>query len=97
MADKSLNEDYESLKKDISQLRNDLSSLLNNAKESGQDGLAKAKSDASEKLREGTDKAARKAEELGGRIEAQYEERPLIFMIAAFVVGIVLGRQFLRK
>ena len=92
MADKSVEQDYEALKKDISQLRSDLGSLIDSAKASGKEGFSKAQSQASERLRESTDKATRKAEEIGGRIEAQYEERPLMFMIAAFVIGIILGR-----
>ena len=97
MADKSIDQDYESIKQDISQLRSDLASLLHTAKESGRDSFSRAQSEASERIRSGTDKVARKAGEVGERIEAQYEERPLIFMIAAFVIGIVLARVFTHK
>ena len=90
MTDKSMDQDYEAIKKDISQLRNDIAALLATAKVAGKENLSKAHDEASQKLKDNTEK-------VGGRVEKQYEERPLIFMIGAFLIGIFLGRVLSNK
>jgi len=97
MSDKSIEQDYEAIKNDVAQLRSDIAVLLKTAQASGKEGLQQTHEEVVEKFKNSSEKASQQAREIGGRLEHQYEEKPLIFMIGAFLIGIFLGRIFTNK
>lgn len=97
MSDKNIEQDYEAIKNDVAQLRSDIAVLLKTAQASGKESIQQNHEDVVEKLKNSSEKASQQAHEIGGRLEQQYEEKPLIFMIVAFLVGIFLGRILTNK
>ena len=94
MSDKTLDQDYEAIRRDVSQLRSDITALLQSVSASGKASMENAKDEAGEKLKQNADRVTQQAKEIGSRVENQYEEKPFLFMIGAFLIGIILGRIF---
>lgn len=84
----SQNADNEALKKDIEQLRNDLSALAKSYKAAGERQAEAGLDSARGKYYELRDEASRRTQDVGSEIEA----RPFTSVMAAFGIGLVLGK-----
>jgi len=84
----SQNAENEALKKDIEQLRNDLAALAKSYKASGEQQAQAGLDSARGKYYELRDEASRRTQDVGSEIEA----RPFTSVLAAFGIGLVLGK-----
>lgn len=84
----SQNTENEALKKDIEQLRNDLAALAKSYKDAGESQAQAGLDSARGKYNELRHEATRHAQDVGSEIEA----RPFTSVLAAFGIGLVLGK-----
>ncbi|GAB3678804.1 DUF883 family protein [Salinisphaera aquimarina] len=82
----------EALKQDIERLKNDLSELAKSYKAEGEKRAQAGVDSARDKYGELREEALRRKQDLGSEIEA----RPFVSVVAAFGVGLLLGKLFGR-
>lgn len=104
MAETDLNKEIQTLREDVAKLRADLSGVAGALKDLGKGRVEEAKStltELAEALREELRKGMEGARSRGKRsvetVEEQIEQRPLLALLAAFGVGIVLGKILDRR
>jgi ElaB/YqjD/DUF883 family membrane-anchored ribosome-binding protein len=85
--DEAMQKEMDSLRSDLAQLRGDMSDLMKSV-----NGLASSVgADVSAKLREKTGHARARAEQAAQTVVHEIEERPLVSVLGAFIVGLILG------
>lgn len=82
------NAETESIKKDIEQLRNDLAALAKSYKAAGEQQARAGLDSARGSYNDLRDEASRRTQDVGSEIEA----RPFTSVLAAFGIGLVLGK-----
>lgn len=92
MSDNGIDKDYQALKSDVAQLRGDLSALLNSISTEAKSKRADAGEHLKNKFTATKDQVGDKATQIGSEIRAHQEDKPLLFLLLAFLVGIVLGK-----
>lgn len=85
-------DETDALKKDMEALRKDLSELANSVRASGEKRYQEGLEQARDKYKDMRVEANRRTQEVGAEIEA----RPFTSVIAAFGVGLLLGKLFGR-
>jgi len=90
---KDVAKDTEALRRDLEQLRNDFAAMGRTAK-----GLAgEVGSETYARVKDRADKARVQAEKAADTVAHTIEDRPLASILAAFVVGLILGMLFGRR
>lgn len=84
----SQNAENEALKRDIEQLRTDLAALAQTYKAAGEQQVEARLDSARGKVNELRNEATRRTQDVGSEIEA----RPFTSVLAAFGIGLVLGK-----
>lgn len=84
----SQSSENEALKKDIEQLRNDLAALAKSYRNAGEKQAQEGLNAARDKYYDMKNEAGRRAQDVGSEIEA----RPFTSVLAAFGIGLVLGK-----
>jgi ElaB/YqjD/DUF883 family membrane-anchored ribosome-binding protein len=97
MAERDLNKDVDALKADLNALRKDLSSVVETIK-----GTAKSRAESEiDALQKRINQIAGDVQASGREglraVESHIEDKPLISLGIAFMVGMVLGRLFDRR
>jgi len=95
--EKNTEQDYQAIRNDVNQLRSDIASLLKTAQSSGKENFQQTHEEVVEKLKHSSGKVSQQAHEVSDQIEQKYQEKPLIFMIGAFLIGLLLGRVLNNK
>jgi ElaB/YqjD/DUF883 family membrane-anchored ribosome-binding protein len=90
MADSDLSKEIETLRADVAKLRTDLSGIAVSLKDLG-------KGRVKEELRKGMEGARDRGKKSVETVEQQIEQRPLLALLAAFGVGVVLGKILDRR
>ena len=97
MNEDGLGNDLESLKDDISKLKSDISDIT-------QKLIYKAKTDSGpmkdkfiEDLKNELDRARGKSRETFESVEQQIQEKPLMSLLIAFILGLLLGKLLDRR
>ena len=97
MAERDLNKDVDAIKADLDALRKDLASVLATIKD-GAKNRAESEIDALQKrLNEIAGDVQTTGRDGLRAVESQIEEKPLISVAIAFMVGMILGRVFDRR
>lgn len=82
-----MQKEIDSLRSDLAQLRGDMSDVMKSV-----NGLAASVgADVSAKVREKTGQARARAEHAAQTVVHEIEERPLVSVLGAFIVGLILG------
>lgn len=85
--------DLDALRAEMAQLRKDLASMAGTVK-----GMAsEVGADAYQRVRATADEARHRAERAAEDVSQTIEERPLMSVLVAFVVGLLLGALFGRR
>ena len=92
MAEKNVSDEYDSVKADLAKLQSDVTALMEALASSGKSQVERTRQEAKPRLREGAEEVGKRAQDLGDTLEKQYEEKPLLMLIGAFLLGVVLGR-----
>ncbi|MBL8658120.1 MAG: hypothetical protein JNM75_00005 [Rhodospirillales bacterium] len=85
--------DVETLKMEVEKLRNDLASTTRTLRDIG----GTLGEQATDRVRETAERARRRVNQTAGDVSHQIEDRPLISIVGAFLVGLVLGALFSRR
>jgi ElaB/YqjD/DUF883 family membrane-anchored ribosome-binding protein len=97
MGQENLGQDLEALREDVTKLRSDLSQLAKSLLERGKSETDTAKDRVIDELMSGL----RSAREKGGgtveSVEHRIQEKPLMSLLIAFLVGLVLGKLFDKR
>jgi ElaB/YqjD/DUF883 family membrane-anchored ribosome-binding protein len=93
MAANGASKTAEQLQSDMEQLRADVSAMMETIGKLAQDG----KQEGARRVREVRDRVIDQAEKSKEAVESQIVERPLISVLAAFGVGMLLGRLLDRR
>jgi ElaB/YqjD/DUF883 family membrane-anchored ribosome-binding protein len=104
MADSDLSKEIETLRADVAKLRTDLSGIAVSLKDLGKGRVDEARStlveladSLKEELRKGMEGARDRGKKSVETVEQQIEQRPLLALLAAFGVGVVLGKILDRR
>ena len=97
MSQDKLGSDVENLKEDISKLREDLSQVARTLLNKGKGETEAAKDRLIEELKYELDNARHKGKETVETLEGKIQEKPLMSLLIAFIVGMFLGKLFDRK
>ena len=90
---KDVAKDTEALRRDLEQLRNDFAAMGRTVK-----GLAgEVRSETYARVKDTADKARVQAEKAADTVVHTIEDRPVASILAAFVVGLILGILFTRR
>jgi ElaB/YqjD/DUF883 family membrane-anchored ribosome-binding protein len=90
---KDITKDTEALRRDLEQLRNDFAAMGKTVR-----GLAgEVGSETYARVRDRADKARVQAEKAADTVVQTIEDRPLVSIMGAFVVGLILGLLFGRQ
>jgi ElaB/YqjD/DUF883 family membrane-anchored ribosome-binding protein len=99
MAERDLGKEIEGLKEDMAKLRDDLAGIVDALKDVGKgrvedarEGLGELADALRDALRGGLEGAREKSKKSVETVEQQIEQRPLLSLLAAFGVGVVLGK-----
>jgi ElaB/YqjD/DUF883 family membrane-anchored ribosome-binding protein len=99
MAERDLGKEMEALKEDMAKLRGDLAGIAEALKDAGRGRVEAAKGTLAEladalreELRRGLEGAKEKSRKSVDTVEQQIEQRPLLSLLAAFGVGVFLGK-----
>ena len=91
-----LSQDYQQLVKDVAILKTDLGALLTEAKSQAKDRVDAKKDTVVEAFVRNADRVQSQADELASSTKKTYEEKPWIFLIAAFFAGVLI-RSFMSS
>ena len=99
-----LRQDMQILRDDVTKLRSDLSGITQRLLEAGKDEAGNARYKLEAEVRNLLDEVGQALGQTRERsrravegVEHKIEERPLISLIIAFIVGLLLGKLFDRK
>lgn len=93
MAADGSNKAVEDLRADMDKLKADMSSLVETLGKLASDGTQ----EGARRVREARERVGAQAEQSMQAVEAQIAERPFISVLAAFGVGMVIGRLLDRR
>lgn len=93
MAANGASKTAEQLQADMEQLRADVSAMMETIGKLAEDG----RHEGARRVREARDKMIDQAEKSREAVESQIVERPLVSVLAAFGVGMLLGRLLDRR
>ncbi len=85
--------DVEALKMEVEKLRGDLASTTRTLRDIG----GTLGEQATDRVRETADRARKRVNKTADDVSHQIEDRPLISIIGAFLLGLVLGALFSRR
>lgn len=104
MADRDLSREMETLRDDMGKLRADISAVAETLKDLGKSRVDDAKASLSglvdslkEELLRGWEGARERGKKSVETVEHQIEQRPFISVLAAFGVGVLLGKLLDRR
>lgn len=104
MPDSNVKQEIDTLKSDVAKLRDDIGELVSALVDLVGDKAAATRTRVESEAKERLDElraALERARERGGRavgqMEHQIEERPLLSVLAAFGIGLILGKLLDRK
>ncbi|RJS94661.1 hypothetical protein [Salinisphaera sp. Q1T1-3] len=86
----SQNTDTDAIKRDVESLRKDLRELAEGFRQSGENQARRVGKQAQDTYETYAKEARKRGKEVGAEIEA----RPFTSVIAAFVIGLILGKIF---
>ena len=102
-ANRNLEEEFDALKAGLDTLRNDISSRVNSFGDAATDevrtrgrraraAVERVSNRAGEVWDDATNEASRRGHEGAAALGQQIEERPFISVLAAFAIGVMIGR-----
>ncbi len=94
MGQENLGQDLEALREDVTKLRSDLSQLAKSLLDKGKSETDTAKDRVMEELMSNLRSARDKSSGAVGSVEHKIQEKPLMSLLIAFVVGLILGKLF---
>ncbi|MGH7849381.1 MAG: DUF883 family protein [Thermodesulfobacteriota bacterium] len=94
MGQENLGQDLEALREDVTKLRSDLSQLAKSLLDKGKSETDTAKDRVMEELMSNLRSARDKSSETVESVEHKIQEKPLMSLLIAFVVGLILGKLF---
>ena len=97
MGQEKLGQDLETLREDVTKLRADLSQIAKSLLEKGKNETDSAKDRIFEELRYDLQSARNKGRETVDTVENKIQEKPLMSLLIAFLIGLVLGKLFDRR
>lgn len=96
MANNGVSGDYQTLKNDVAQLQKDLGVLVGSLKEEARTRTDRAKADASASVAASKDSLVAAATDAEQEVKRQFEEKPLLFLLASFIIGMLIGKAVSR-
>ena len=94
MGQENLGQDLEALREDVTRLRSDLSQLAKSLLDKGKSESDTAKERVIEELMSNFRSARDKSNETVESVEHKIQEKPLMSLLIAFLVGLILGKLF---
>jgi ElaB/YqjD/DUF883 family membrane-anchored ribosome-binding protein len=97
MGQENLGQDLEALREDVTKLRSDLSQLAKSLLEKGKSETDTAKDRVIDELMSNLRSAREKGGDTVESVEHRIQEKPLMSLLIAFLVGLVLGKLFDKR
>ncbi len=94
MSQENLGQDLEALREDVTRLRSDLSQLAKSLLDKGKSETDTAKDRVIEELVSNFRSARDKSSETVETVEHKIQEKPLMSLLIAFLVGLIIGKLF---
>ena len=94
MGQENLGQDLEALREDVTKLRSDLSQLAKSLLDKGKSETDTAKDRVIEELMSNLRSARDKSSDTVESVEHKIQEKPLMSLLIAFLVGLILGKLF---